>query len=119
MMRAVFVSVQIICVFSLCAAEAAERGMPPHPSVVNQRKAVPREFVFTLSAGKTENDLRTFLSEWGVASLRALSGRLFLVRLDRDVSIDELRAAARGSSVVERVQPNYRYRTGPGEGPVR
>ena len=108
-----------ICMFAVCAAEAAEKSMPPHPSVVKRQSAVPREFIFTLFAGKTEQELRSFLSTWGVESVRALNGRLYLVRLGRDAAIDELRSAARGSLVVERIQPNYRYGTGPVKEPVR
>lgn len=119
MLRTGCVIFSFICVILICAAEAAEKGMPPLPSVVKRQNAVPREFIFTLIEGKTESDLRVFLSTWGVESLRVLNARLYLVRLRRDAAIDELRAAARGSLVVERVQPNYRYGTGPVKEPVR
>jgi hypothetical protein len=69
------------------------------------------EYVFTVHVGGDAAFLRQLYGEYGVRELTDLGMNLFLIRLNRDPGLDEIKSKALESGKVKDVQPNFAYRS--------
>ena len=72
---------------------------------------VAGEYVITVHAGGDAALLRQLYGEYGVRELTDLGMNLFLIRLNRDPGLDEIRSKGLESGKVKDVQPNFAYRS--------
>ena len=72
---------------------------------------VAGEYVFTVHAGGDAAFLRQLYSEYGVRELTDLGMNLFLIRLNLDPGLDEIKSKGLESGKVKDVQPNFAYRS--------
>lgn len=72
---------------------------------------VAGEYVFTVHAGGNAAVLRQLYSEYGVREVTDLGMNLFLIRLNRDPGLDEIKRKGLESGKVKDVQPNFAYRS--------
>ena len=71
---------------------------------------VAGEYIVTVQAGGDEVLLRRLYATYGVRDIAELGPHRFLVKLERDPGLDEIRRAGLASGQVSAVQPNFVYR---------
>lgn len=92
-------------------------GMPEgraHPSrfdaPAESRDRVPGEYIVTASPRAGLDQIHQSFAAFAVESIEGLGPQRFLLRLGHDPGIEAIQRTVQGAAVIERVQPNYRYR---------
>jgi len=103
-----------------CGLPPAESpGPPPAAAPPVESRAGPRgervagEYLVHVD-GDAAAAVTAAFGAFGVVAVRRVSGRVHLVRLERDPGPEAVAAAAAGVPAIGAVQPNYRYRAFPG-----
>jgi hypothetical protein len=71
---------------------------------------VPGEYVVTLGAAEKEGVIDQRYGRFGIKSISALGGGVYLLSITSDPGPQEIEALSRVDSRIKTVQPNYMYR---------
>lgn len=97
--------------FVACSSDMKDESHPPlQPGTNTVSDRVAGEYIVTVQPGSDAALLRQLYAAYGVRELSDLGANHFLVKLNRDPGLDEIRRTGLDSGKVTAVQPNFVYR---------
>jgi len=92
-----------------CAGPTATAAPPQEAPAVNDNR-IPGEYLVTLQPGADQAVVSEVYGRFGISSVKALGGNIFVVVLTRDPGPKAMDEARAGDARIQAVQPNYSYR---------
>lgn len=100
---------------SACTMSSPPEPAPRHRTILRaeQPDRVPGEYIVTLKAGAKDRhqDVRKAYSDFGVIHVLPIGENRYVLKLERDPGLSEIKRKAENSPAIESVQPNFIYRT--------
>lgn len=98
-----------------CTMSPPPEPAPRHRSMprVEQPDRVPGEYIVTLKAGAKDRhqDVRNVYSDYGVIHVKPIGNNRYVLKLERDPGLSEIKQKSEHTPAIESVQPNFIYRT--------
>jgi len=75
----------------------------------NQPNRALNQYLVTITPGGGEADIRAAFGSFGIKEIKLVTGRTFLVKIERDPGPEEFSKTAQSARGIEAVQPDYIY----------
>lgn len=89
-----------------CGPDVQEQPL----NILQATNAVPKEYIVTATTGVDAAALRQLYDAYGIGEITNLSPHVFLMKLEKDPGLEEIKRIGVESGKIRNAQPNFRYR---------